>query len=105
MRLGQRRQPRGRNAQEIAGISEIPRLRGIGLILSFCRAFPAPTVNQACLKIVVSPVRVRVSPTRNLDESVFSFFSEWLLDGVDWWLLDDVDWVPDRVSATRRNSC
>jgi hypothetical protein len=29
-------------------------IEGIGLILSFCRAFPARTVNQACLKIVVS---------------------------------------------------
>jgi hypothetical protein len=74
----------GRKAREFAGMSEIRPLRGIDLTVPFCRAFPAPTVNQARLKIVVSPVRVRVSPSREapasplLPESTPELRSRWL---------------------------
>ncbi len=61
--LGPRRGPRGRNAREIAGISGIRQLTELSLILAFCRFVSVVTLDRACLKIVVSPVRVRVSPS------------------------------------------
>jgi hypothetical protein len=63
--LGPRHCPRGQNARKIDGISDTCRLKGIKGNPLLCRVFLARTTNQARLKIVVSPVRVRVSPSRN----------------------------------------
>ena len=62
--LGPRHCPRGPNAPKIDGISDNHQSTGTNRNPPLCRVFPARVSSQACLKIVVSPVRVRVSPSR-----------------------------------------
>jgi hypothetical protein len=57
--LGPRHCFRGPNAGRIDGISDTRRSRVICRNPAICRVFLARTSSQACLKIVVSPVRVR----------------------------------------------
>ena len=49
------------------------RRPGVEPDMSICRDFQPQTVNRACLKIVVSPVRVRVSPSEEALE-IGAFF-------------------------------
>jgi len=58
---------------------------------------PGQRLPRGVLKIVVSPVRVRVSPLGNLDVIGVFYFLEQAVDGVDW--------VLERVLGTRCDSC